>query len=76
MQKFKRVIIDLGYVVLADDNRMIEHATDLFCADVEWECQHGNIKKIIKIVDAPDAKYEDVEEYLFGDNLDDDLSNL
>jgi hypothetical protein len=76
MEKYQRVVIDFGYVVIADDKKMFDHAACLLKADVEWECEHGDIKKFIRAVDAPEATSKDVEEYLYGDNLDDDLSNL
>ena len=72
--KFKRVTLDLYYVVRAGDDDMIQHAKDSLYEDIMSAYKSGNLYDYIRVIDAPDAKEEDIPEFLL-DNTEDWLDN-
>lgn len=64
MKKYKRLIIDLGYVVRSGDDEMIQHAKTAFYEDIMNAVKYDELFDMIDIVDAPDAKEEDIPEFL------------
>jgi hypothetical protein len=72
MKKYKRLIIDLGYVVRAGDDEMIQHAKTAFYEDIMNAVKYDELFDMIDIVDAPDAKEKDIPEFLL-EKEDEDL---
>jgi hypothetical protein len=64
MSKYKRLIIDLGYVVRSGDDEMIQHAKEAFYEDLMNMYKYDEIFDAIDIVDAPGAKATDIPEFL------------
>jgi hypothetical protein len=64
MKKYQRLIIDLGYVVRSGDDEMIQHAKTSFYEDIMNAVKYDELFDMIDIVDAPDAKEEDIPEFL------------
>jgi hypothetical protein len=73
MKKYQRLIIDLGYVVSADDDEMIQHAKTAFYEDIMSMVKHDELFDAIKTVDAPEATEADIPEFLL-ENQEDWLS--
>jgi hypothetical protein len=72
MKKYKRLIIDLGYVVPAGDDEMIQRAKECFYEDIMNMYKYDEIFDAIDIVDAPGAKEADIPEFLL-EREDEDL---
>jgi hypothetical protein len=64
MNKYKRLIIDLGYVVPAGDDEMIQHAKEAFYEDIMNAYKYDEVFDMIDIVDAPEATEADIPEFL------------
>jgi hypothetical protein len=62
--KYKRLIIDLGYVVRAGDDQMEQRAKECFYEDIMSMAKHDLLFDAIDIVDAPDAIEADIPEFL------------
>jgi len=62
--KYKRLIIDLGYVVRSGDDEMIQHAKTAFYEDIMNGYKYGDLWDQISIVDAPEATEADIPEFL------------
>ena len=62
--KYKRLIIDLGYVVRAGDDEMIQHAKTAFYEDIMNMAKYDELFESIDIVDAPEATESDIPEFL------------
>ena len=63
--KYKRLIIDLGYVVRSGDDQMEQRARECFYEDIMNMAKYDEIfVDIIDIVDAPEAAEEDIPEFL------------
>jgi hypothetical protein len=64
MKKYKRLIIDLGYVVDAGDDEMIQRAKEYFYEDIMNISKWEELFETITEVDAPEATEEDIPEFL------------
>ena len=64
MNKYKRLIIDLGYVVRAGDDEMIQRAKECFYEDIMNAYKYDEVFDMIDIVDAPEAAESDIPEFL------------
>jgi len=62
--KYKRLIINLGYVVRAGDDEMIQHAKTAFYEDLMNMYKYDEIFDAIETVDAPGATETDIPEFL------------
>ena len=62
--KYKRVVLDLGYVVRDGDEEMERHAMISLYDDIMCLAKHDELYDAITVVDAPDAKEEDIPEFL------------
>lgn len=62
--KYKRLIIDLGYVVRAGDDEMIQHAKTAFYEDIMNMAKYDELFDAIDTVDALDATEADIPEFL------------
>lgn len=62
--KYKRVVLDLGYVVRDGDEEMEQHAMTSLYEDIMSLVKHDELYDAITVVDAPDAKEEDIPEFL------------
>jgi hypothetical protein len=62
--KYKRVILDLGYVIHAGDDQMEQHAKESIYEDIMNLIKYNEVFDAITIIDAPDAKEEDIPEFL------------
>lgn len=62
--KYKRVILDLGYVIRAGDDQMEQHAKESIYEDIMNLVKYDEVFDAITIIDAPDAKEEDIPEFL------------
>jgi hypothetical protein len=62
--KYKRVILDLGYVVRDGDEEMERHAMTSLYEDIMCLAKHDELYDAITVIDAPDAKEEDIPEFL------------
>ena len=62
--KYKRVILDLGYVVRDGDEEMERHAMIALYDDIMNLIKYDEVFDAITITDAPDAKEEDIPEFL------------
>ena len=62
--KYKRVILDLGYVVRDGDEEMERHAMTYLYEDIMCLAKHDELYDAITVIDAPDAKEEDIPEFL------------
>ena len=68
--KFKRVVLDLGYVVRDGDEEMEQHAMTSLYEDIMSLVKHDELYDAITVVDAPDAKEEDIPEFLLEEQED------
>ena len=64
MNKYKRVVLDLGYVVRDGDEEMERHAMTSLYEDIMCLAKHDELYDAITVIDAPDAKEEDIPEFL------------
>ncbi len=65
MNKYKRLIIDLGYVIRSGDDQMEQRARECFYEDIMNMAKYDEIfVDTIDIVDAPEAAEEDIPEFL------------
>lgn len=62
--KLKKVTLDLYYVVRAGDDDMIQHAKDCLYEDIMSAYTLDTLYDSIRVVDAPEAKEEDVPSFL------------
>ena len=62
--KYKRLIIDLGYVVRSGDDQMEQRAKECFYEDIMNTAKYDLLFDAIDIVDAPDATEADIPEFL------------
>jgi hypothetical protein len=62
--KYQRLIIDLGYVVRAGDDEMIQHAKTAFYEDIMCAHKYDEAWDCISLEDAPDATEADIPEFL------------
>lgn len=62
--KLKKVTLDLYYMVYADDENMIRHAKDCLYEDIMSAYTLDTLYDSIRVVDAPEAKEEDIPEFL------------
>ena len=65
--KYKRVVLDLGYVVRDGDEEMEQHAKISFYEDIMSLVKHDELYDAITVIDAPDAKEEDIPEFLINE---------
>jgi len=71
--KYKRLIIDLGYVVRAGDDQMIQHAKTAFYEDLMNGHKYDDLFDWINVVDAPGATEADIPEFLLEQEGQDDF---
>ena len=64
MNKYKRLIIDLGYVVRSGDDQMIQRAKECFYEDIMNAYKYDEVFDMIDIVEAPEAAESDIPEFL------------
>jgi hypothetical protein len=62
--KYKRLIIDLGYVVRSGDDQMTQNAKEAFYEDLMNMVKYDEIFDAIETVDAPGATDADIPEFL------------
>jgi hypothetical protein len=62
--KYKRVTLDLYYVVRAGDDDMIQHAKDCLYEDIMSAYKTDALYDCIRVVDAPEATESDIPEFL------------
>jgi len=72
--KYKRLTLDLGYVVRAGDDQMIQHAKEAFYEDIMNAVKYDELFDWIDVVDAPDATEADIPEFLLEEER--ELENL
>jgi hypothetical protein len=65
--KFKRVVLDLGYVVRDGDEEMERHAMTFLYEDIMCLAENDELYDAITVIDAPDAKEEDIPEFLLNE---------
>jgi len=70
MNKYKRVVLDLGYVVRDGDKEMEQHAMISLYDDIMCLAKHDELYDAITVIDAPDAKEEDIPEFLLEEQED------
>jgi hypothetical protein len=70
MNKYKRVVLDLGYVVRDGDKEMERHAMISLYDDIMCLAKHDELYDAITVIDAPDAKEEDIPEFLLEEQED------
>jgi len=70
MNKYKRVVLDLGYVVRDGDEEMERHAMTSLYEDIMCLVKHDEVYDAITVIDAPDAKEEDIPEFLLEEQED------
>lgn len=66
MPRLGRVVFDLGYVVDLDDEEMVEDAKVCILEDIYNATKYGELPQYIEIQPAPDAKEEDIPEFLLA----------
>lgn len=71
---YKRVTLDLYYVVRAGDDDMIQHAKDCLYEDIMSAYKSDTLFDCIRVVDSPDAKEKDIPEFLLETEHEDWLS--
>jgi hypothetical protein len=73
--KYKRLIIDLGYVVRSGDDQMEQRAKECFYEDIMNMVKYNELFDAIDIVDAPNAAEADIPEFLLetGKDYDEDF---
>jgi hypothetical protein len=64
IMKYKRVTLDLYYVVRAGDDEMIQHAKDCLYEDIMSAYKSDTLYDCIRVIDAHEAKEEDIPEFL------------
>lgn len=64
MPRLGRVVFDLGYVVDLDDEEMVEDAKICILEDINNATRFGELPQYIEIQPAPDAKEQDIPEFL------------
>jgi hypothetical protein len=62
--KYKRVTLDLYYVVRAGDDDMIQHAKDCLYEDIMSAYKTDTLYDCIRVVDDPEARESDIPEFL------------
>jgi hypothetical protein len=65
--KFKRVVLDLYYVVRAGDDNMERYAKDSLYEDIMNLVKYNELYDAITVIDAPGAKESDIPEFLIED---------
>lgn len=63
-KRLGKVVIDIGYVVDLDNEGMVGDAKDALYEDVMNAVKFNEVDCWIKVIDAPDAKEEDIPEFL------------
>jgi hypothetical protein len=63
-KRLVRVVVDVGYVVYADDAGMVSEARDALYEDVMNAVKYNELSRWIKIVPAPDAEESDIPDFL------------
>jgi hypothetical protein len=67
MAKYQKVTLDLYYMVRDDDESMKEHAKTCLYEDIMNLVKYDELYEAITLVDAPDAKEEDIPEFLLNE---------
>jgi hypothetical protein len=65
--KFKRVVLDLHYVVRDGDEEMERHAMTSLYEDIMSLVKYNELYDAITVIDAPEAKEEDIPEFLLNE---------
>jgi hypothetical protein len=60
----KKLIIDLGYVIRANDEKMEQKARELFYQDIVHSIKYGQLFDSISLTDAPYDTNDDIPEFL------------
>jgi hypothetical protein len=63
-KRLGRVVINIEYVVDLDNPEMIEDAKQCIFEDITNSIKYGEVDQWIDVVPAPDAKEEDIPEFL------------
>jgi hypothetical protein len=63
----KKLIIDLGYVIRAGDEKMEQKARALFYKDLMHSAKYGQLFDSISLTDAPYTTDGDIPEFLIED---------
>lgn len=64
MPRLGRVVFDLGYVVDLDNDAMVEDAKTCVIEDIHNAIKYGELEQYLEIREDPDAKVEDIPEFL------------
>ena len=64
MAKYQKVTLDLYYMVRDDDESMQEHAKQCLYEDIMNLVKYDELYDAITLVDAPEAREEDIPEFL------------
>lgn len=64
MTRLGRVVFDLGYVVDLDNEEMVDDAKTCVIEDIHNAIKYGELDQYIEVRDDPDAKVEDIPEFL------------
>lgn len=67
MAKYQKVTLDLYYMVRDDDESMQEHAKTCLYEDIMNLVKYNELYDAITLVDAPEAKEEDIPEFLLNE---------
>ena len=68
--KFKRLILDLGYVVRSGDDEMEQSAKEALYEDIMNLVKYNEIFDAITVIDAPEATEQDIPEFLLEERED------
>lgn len=67
---FKRVVLDLHYVVRSGDDEMEQHAKESLYEDIMNLVKYNELFDAITVIDAPDAGEKDIPEFLLEEHED------
>jgi hypothetical protein len=62
--EYQRLIIDLGYIIRANDEKMEQKARDLFYKDIMHSMKYGQLFDSISLTEAPYDSGDDIPEFL------------
>lgn len=66
MKRYKKLILEIGYVVDGDDEAMVERAKICFIEDIQALDKYDELFDKIDLVDAPDSHRSDIPEFLIN----------
>ena len=70
--KLVKIVVSMGYIVDADNPVMIEDAKEALYEDLMNAVKYDELHNHIEVIDAPDAKEEDIPEFLLENQEDEE----